>query len=153
MNDTRLATISRALADAFQRAPAALRRDAVREACGAAVRSAGLATLEVEAALGALRSGAPAADAALAAALRVVATRFDEAYLELAESGLEEDRRAALALFTKARAASALAYSVGGDGEQLHEALYEAAMTTDDPSPLAAMLLALLARGSGGADR
>jgi hypothetical protein len=111
---TRLESISRALSDAFRGASPEAKRAAAREASEVAVQNAGIVTPDTDAALAALRVGRGVPDPALGRRLEELAARLDDEYLELGESPSEADKRRSLALFTQARAASALACAMCG---------------------------------------
>jgi hypothetical protein len=131
----RLDSISPILAESFRRASPAKCRQAAVVACELATASAGLAGQEVALALDALRRGA-AAHPSLQQQLEGVAAQLDDEYLRLNEEGDESKKSEALRIFSKARAASALAFALSDDPAQLHEVLYEAIAAMSDPHEL-----------------
>jgi hypothetical protein len=98
---------------------------------------------EVLLALEALRSEAPAA-AALREHIERLAAAFDDQYLALEEEGQEARKPEALGFFSKARAASAVMFALSHDTGQLHEAIYEAIATFDDPADIVRSVEAVL---------
>ena len=79
-----------------------------------------------------LREGG--SDELLRARIRASSERFDDEYFKLDEDEGEERKRAALHIFAKARAMSALAFALAEDASQLHEAIYEALSALVDDS-------------------
>ncbi len=98
-------------------------------ACEAAVSGSGLKAKEVTAALKVLRSGA-APTPRLRAQVATLAARIDGQYLDLHESDSHTKKEARL--FSQARAASALAYALSDEGNQLQQAIYEAVHSAPD---------------------
>jgi hypothetical protein len=135
MQAFRLDSISCRLADLFRHATPSGRRQAARIACEAAASSAGLTGREVVAATARLRTGA-AAGASLRGQLEALAARLDGNYLRLDQNGDPSDKSEALRVFSKARAASALAFALSSDTAGLHEAIYEAVVAMNDPGEL-----------------
>jgi hypothetical protein len=131
----RLDSVSSTLAESFRRASSAQRRQAAVVACELAASSADLEDQEVGLALDAVRSGA-ARQPGLQKRLESLAAHFDDEYLRLDEEGDESMKSDAVRLFSKARAASALAFALADEPGQLHEAIYEALAALDDPSEL-----------------
>lgn len=103
-------------------------------ACEVAAVHAELDGDPVQAALRALRADGDV-DQALRQRLEELATRLDDEYFALDQQG-GAPKADVLALFFKARAASALAFAVAADAEQLHDAFYEAIAAVEDPSEL-----------------
>ena len=138
MSAFRLHAVSPVLAESFRRAPITTRRKAALFACEVAVSSVGLRDSEVLVALEALRSDAPLSPT-VRGQLGRLAKSFDDEYLKLAEEG-ETRKPGTLKLFSKARAASALMFASSDDATQLHEAIYEAIESLDDPSELVRLM-------------
>lgn len=145
MSMLRLDSVSPALAEAFRHAPPALRKSAARVAAELAVSKAGLQGEEITAAIERLRHDKPV-DSALRQQLERLAARFDEEYFLLAEQGDATKEPDALRLFSKARAASALAFAVSEDSGQLHEAVYEAITAMEDAAGCVTAVKAVLQR-------
>ncbi|WP_437685681.1 hypothetical protein [Sorangium sp. So ce176] len=131
----RLDSVSPTLAESFRRASSAKRRQAAVVACELAASSADLAGQEVGLGLAALRGGA-AGQPDLRQRLEDLAAHFDDEYLRLNEEVDESRKAETLRLFSKARAASALAFALIHEPGELHEAIYEAIAALDDPSEL-----------------
>lgn len=134
-NMFRLDSVAPELAEVFRNAAPATRRRAARVAAEFAVSAVGLQADAITAALKRLRHDKPV-DSALRQQLERLAARFDEEYLLLAEQGDVTKEPEALRLFSKARAASALASAVSEDSGQLHEAVYEAIAAVKDAAGL-----------------
>ncbi|HLF06870.1 MAG TPA: hypothetical protein VI893_06850 [Thermoplasmata archaeon] len=132
---TRLSTISAGLADAFQRAPEANRKRATAFACEYAVKASVLSGREIEEGLDVLRASKPASRE-LAVELDRLVSQLDDAYLSLADAPDERSRKESMVRFSRARAASALTIALAGDQANLHEAIYEAVASVEDPSEL-----------------
>lgn len=135
----RLDSVSPMLAESFRKASPAKCRQAALVACELATSSADLAGQEVISALETLRRGTPA-KAVVREQIESLAARFDDEYLRLwaqwDEEGDESKKLEALRLFSKACAASALAFALSDDPAQMHEALYEAITALNDPGEL-----------------
>ena len=131
----RLDSVQPRLAEAFRRASPLRQREATRLACEGAASAAELSGPEVDAALETLRTGGPAR-ADLRADLEALAARLDEEYFRLDQDGTEVDQPAALRVFSKARATSALAFCLAPNPGDLHEAIYEAIAALEDPREL-----------------
>ena len=130
---SRLESVSSKLAEAFRQASLLKQRQAVLEACVVAVSRVGLEENEVNAAVEILRCGGDV-NSSVREQLEKLAARFDDQYFELDEKGNEATKLEALALFSKARAASALAFALSENSGQLHEAVYEAITAMNDPA-------------------
>jgi hypothetical protein len=76
--------------------------------------------------------------------LERLAGRFDDEYLRLEDDGDPTHKLEALRLFSKARAASALAFGLSDDDTQLHESIYEAITAMDDPGELMRLVESVL---------
>jgi hypothetical protein len=85
---------------------------------------------EVEAAVDLLRRGGNE-QSNLRRKLESLVAKFDEQYFNLSEEA-ETTTPEALLAFRKARAATALASALSSDPGQLHEAMYEAIVASDD---------------------
>jgi hypothetical protein len=144
MSAYRLDSVSPTLAESFRRAPTAKRRKAARLACEMAASSVGLRDNEILLALEALRSEAPRATT-LRGQLERLAASFDDEYLRLEEEGEEARKLESLRLFSKARAASAVMFALADEAGQLHEAIYEAISSLDNPAELVQAVEAVLA--------
>ena len=88
---------------------------------------------EVSEGLAVLRGTVPC-DTSLRERLENLAARLDDEYLLLNEAGGQDPY--SLAYFSRARATSALVLALAIDDVQLHEAIYEAISTLDDPAEL-----------------
>ncbi|WP_029083266.1 hypothetical protein [Bradyrhizobium sp. th.b2] len=129
-NLLRLDSISPGLAGSFRRANDDQRRHAALATCLVAVARAGLQGDEVDAAINLLRHGG-SAQPGVRQRLDSLTARFDEQYFKLSgESDATSSQ--ALLVFRKARAAAALAFALSPDSRQLHEAIYEAIIASDD---------------------
>ena len=134
----RLDTASPALGAAFRVATASARRRAALVACESAVRRADLHSALVGSAIADLRSGN--IPASTRPKLERLAEELDEQYLRLDAKGDVASKAAALPLFAKARAASALAFAVSEDPAELHEAIYEALIAVDGSTDLSQLM-------------
>lgn len=130
MGTLRLDTISPSLADSFRQANDHQRRRATLAACVVAAVRAGLLGDEIEAAVGLLRRGGNE-QSNVRRKLESLAAKFDDQYFNLSEEA-ETTTPEALLAFRKARAATALASALSSDPGQLHEAMYEAIVASDD---------------------
>lgn len=119
-----------------------LRLASVR-ACEIALSKSGLDEPTVAAALDLLRSGS---GVVAAAGIQTIAHELDERYFDLNELDDAASRSAALDAFSRARAASAVAFAAKGDAQSILECIYEAAMTFDDPHAFIDMLSTRLSR-------
>ena len=132
-NPLRLDSISQNLADAFRQAGELQRRRAASAAAQIAASRTGLRGSEVESALEILHRGGDGS--AVRPNLEALSADLDDQYFRLGEAEDEESGEAspeALRLFRKARAAAALAFALSPDTEQLHEAVYEAIIASED---------------------
>jgi len=130
---SRLDSISRELAGELRNATSVVRRKAAAIACEIAASRTSLEGYAVTAALESLRSGKQVDDV-LRQQLKGIAARFDDQYFRLKERGGEEAKAEVLQLFSKARAASALACAFSENAGNLEEAIYEAIAAMDDPA-------------------
>jgi len=135
MMNSRLDSAFPELANAFRRASASKRYNATRIACELAIAESRLDADLLSGPLIALRRGEVPASTHREH-MEAMAAELDREYLKLASEEDEIKNRESLRFFSKARAASALAFALTGDAEQLDEALYEAIMAFDDPSVL-----------------
>lgn len=126
----RLHSISQTLGDAFHRASDLQKRRATLAASLIAVSRAGLRGEEIDAALMILRHGGDGAP--VRRKLESLSRRFDDEYFRLREEGDSATKLKALLQFQKARAAAALAFALSSDSQQLHEAVYEAIIASED---------------------
>jgi hypothetical protein len=85
---------------------------------------------EIDAAVDFLRHGGED-QLAVRRKLDSLTEQFDEQYFELSEDA-DGTTPEALLVFRKARAAAALAFALSPDPGQLHEAMYEAIVASDD---------------------
>ncbi|MEH2500320.1 hypothetical protein V1294_006799 [Bradyrhizobium sp. AZCC 1678] len=126
----RLDSISASLADSFRKADDEQRRHAALATCLVAVARSGLQGKEIDAAVSLLRHGG-GDQLAARRTLDFLTEKLDEQYFELSE-GADRTTPGALLVFRKARAAAALAFALSPDPGQLHEAIYEAIVASDD---------------------
>ncbi|HEX7921452.1 MAG TPA: hypothetical protein VF583_10895 [Bradyrhizobium sp.] len=126
----RLDSISPSLADSFRKADDEQRRHATLTACLVAVAGTSLQGNEIDAAVDFLRHGR-GDQLAVRRKLDSLTEKFDEQYLKLSEDA-DGTTPEALLVFRKARAAAALAFALSPDPGQLHEAMYEAIVASDD---------------------
>jgi hypothetical protein len=143
-NRWRLDSKAPALADIFRNSTPEKQRRAAVVACEAALFIVGLNGAEADEALRALRDGR-LGNASLRERLTALSARLDDEYFRVNEECEASKKPEALALFARARAASALAFSLSDDSTQLHEAIYEAmSAVSDDPSEVARVASAAL---------
>jgi hypothetical protein len=135
MSTYRLSSVSPTLAERFRGAPTGIRRQAALVACEIAVSSVGLRDKEILLALEALRSGTPL-DSALRGQVERLAASFDDEYLRLEEEEDEGKKAEVLSFFSRARAASAIMFALSDDAGQLHETIYEAITSLENPAEL-----------------
>jgi hypothetical protein len=128
---SRFESLSPTLAEAYRQANDDQRRRAALAICLFALDQAELQGDEVNAALSLLRRGAPGSSD-MQQKLERLAAELDERYFELSDD-TENITPEAFVMFQKARAAAALAFALSPNGEELHEAIYEAISTSDDP--------------------
>jgi hypothetical protein len=140
----RLASISRAVADAFSLANNEQRRLAATFAANRAVQESGLDPDVIADGLETLRRGEIPSLAVRNQIIRV-AEGLDAAYFRAADEGGADAQAEELALFSRARAASAVAFACTAEASQLHEALYEAALAESDPATLLGEVARILA--------
>lgn len=131
----RLDTVAAVAAERFRRASSSKRREAVRIACQHAISAVGIAEEEVGRAL-AILHGTAAPDASVVGRIENLVSKFDDQYFLLDDGGDAIQKEEALRLFSKARAASALAFALSSEDAQLHEAIYEAISALDNPDDL-----------------
>ena len=128
---SRFATLSSGWAEAYRQAPRGQRRRAALAMCLFAVEQAGLQSGKVDAALALLRREVPSSSD-MQQTLDRLAAELDERYFELSDN-TENITPEAFVTYQKARAAAALAFALSPDGQQLHEAIYEAICASSDP--------------------
>ncbi|WP_139483190.1 hypothetical protein [Bradyrhizobium ivorense] len=126
----RLDSISPSLAGSFRQANDDQRRHAALATCLVAVARAELQGDEVDAAVNLLRHGVNA-QPDVRHKLDSLTAQLDEQYFKLSEEA-DATTPEALFVFRKARAAAALAFALSPDSGQLHEAIYEAIVASDD---------------------
>ena len=132
---TRLESISIQLASEFAAAGIDRQRRAVVEACMQAATRTNLERQEVDAALDFFRRRIGDREA-LRIHFQAIATKNDNEYLMRQEEGSDEIDRTSLALFSKARAATAFSFALADKPEEFHEVLYEAIASGESPSEL-----------------
>lgn len=128
---SRLETESPSLVEAYRQANHDQRRRAVLAMCHFAVEQAGLQSGEVDDALALLRRDVPGSSD-MQQKLDRLAAELDERYFVLS-ADTDNITPEAFVMFQKARAAAALAFALSPNGEQLHEAIYEAISASSDP--------------------
>jgi hypothetical protein len=126
----RLDTVSQSLGESIRRANEQQRRRATLAVCLDAVARVGLEGDEVEVAIDLLRHGENVQPSVLHE-LNSLAAQFDEEYFKLSVESHAATPKA-LFIFRKARAAAALAFAISREAGQLHEALYEAIIASED---------------------
>ncbi len=119
----------------FRSATPEKQRRAALVASEIALSRVGLDDDGVKEALAVLTAG-HVGDIVLYERITALASRLDNDYFRLREEGADSKNPAALHLFSKARAAYALAFAVAGDAAQLHEAVYEAVSAADDATEI-----------------
>jgi hypothetical protein len=124
----RLDSMSPSLAKAFQSGGDKQRQQAALMACITAVSDTGVNGAEIDEAMETLRGRAQGSPN-LRSRLEALSADLDDKYHQLSENA-DQMTPEALLLFRKARAASALAFALSGDG--LHEAIYEAISAAND---------------------
>lgn len=132
---SRLASAFPELVECFLRAPVSKQRRAALVAIEIAASRAGLEGDEVNVALETLRRGEQA-DVALRDQLEALVSYLDDRYLRLDEGGDDAAKAEALRLFSRARAAAALAHAFSDDVGELQEVVYEAINALDEPSEI-----------------
>lgn len=135
MMTTRLNTISPELAKSFGKADPAKQRRAVAVACAVAVSRVGLDDADVKTAIDSLLSENPISHT-LRLKMEALSADFDNQYFALEDDANETSHNVALGFFSKARAASAVAFALSENLSELHEALYEAISALDDPTEI-----------------
>lgn len=126
----RLDSISPALANLFRHSSKSQQRRAAWVVCAVAVSQSGLETNGLEAALELILRGDGERSLARIK-LRQLAEKLDAEYLNLYEASGQVMTPDALSRFRKARAASALAFGLSSDSEELHESIYEAIIASE----------------------
>ena len=129
----RLDSIPENFANAFRQASELQWRRAASAAAQIAASRTGLRGKDVESALEILRRGGNGS--AVRGNLEVSSADLDDQYLRLCEAADDEPGQVsqeALRLFRQARAAAALAFALSPEPEQLHEAIYEAIIASED---------------------
>jgi hypothetical protein len=126
----RLDSISASLAESFRKADDEQRRQAALATCLVAIARTGLQGGEIDAAVDFLRHGGDD-QPAVRRKLDSLTAQLDEQYFKLSEDA-DGTTPEALPVFRKARAVAALAFALSPDPGQLHEAIYEAIVASDD---------------------
>jgi hypothetical protein len=98
--------------------------------CLFALEQVGLQSREVDDALALLRRDVPGSSD-MQQKLDRFAAELDEQYFRLSDN-TENITPEAFVMFQKARAAAALAFALSPNGDQLHEAIYEAISASSD---------------------
>lgn len=133
---SRLESLLPRLADSFRNADPFKQRKAVIDATVFAVSHAGLEGHEVTAATEIIRDAVGEKKSALKAQLERLVGKFDDQYFELVDLDDENSKVTALHAFSKARAASALAFALSEEPDHLQEALYEAILAMNDSTEI-----------------
>jgi hypothetical protein len=128
---SRFETTSPSLVDAYRQASHDQRRRAALAMCLFALEQVGLQSREVDDALALLRRDVPGSSD-MQQKLDRFAAELDEQYFRLSDN-TENITPEAFVMFQKARAAAALAFALSPNGDQLHEAIYEAISASSDP--------------------
>lgn len=139
---SRLESLSPSLAEAYRQANDDRQRRAALAMCLFAVEQADLRSGELDAALAQLRREVPRSRDMQEKLLRLAA-QLDEQYFELSDN-TDNITPEASVMFQKARAAEALALALSPNGEQFHEAIYEAIYASNDPEEATQAAEALL---------
>jgi hypothetical protein len=139
---SRFETESPSLVEAYRQANHDQRRRAVLAMCLFAVEQAGLQSGEVDDALALLRRDV-LGSSDMQQKLDRLAAELDERYFVLS-ADTDNITPEAFVMFQKARAAAALAFALSPNGEQLHEAIYEAISASSDPDEAAQAAEAVL---------
>ena len=126
----RLDTISPGLGRSFREANDDQRRRATLEACIFAISQTGLEGEHIDSAIDYLCRGGSYPFAARRE-LEALTAQLDEQYFKLAKEADHVTREAPV-FFRRARAATALVYSLSPSSERLHEAIYEAIHASKD---------------------
>ena len=130
MATLRLDSISPNLALSFRQANDYQRRLAALATCQIAVAQAGLRGDDVDVAVNLLRHRQNY-QPDVRRKLDSLAAQLDEQYFKLSEEAGAATSEALL-VFRKTRAAAALSFALSSDTGQLHEAMYEAIVASDD---------------------
>ncbi len=128
---SRFESLSPSLAEAYRQANRDQRRRAALAMCLFALEQSALHCGEVDAALALLRREAPGSND-VQQRLDRLAAELDERYFGLSDN-TDNITPEAFVMYQKARAAAALAFALSPNGQQLHEAIYEAICTSSDP--------------------
>jgi hypothetical protein len=139
MDPFRLDSVAPQVANRFRLAASNARRQATLLACEHCVAATGLSGADVERALEVLRSAALPSPG-LRHRLEALAAELDEEYFRIDEDDAPGRKPEALRAFSKARAASALAFSLTENDACLHEAIYEAIAAIETPAPLVSLV-------------
>lgn len=128
---SRFETESPTLVEAYRQATHDQRQRAALAMCLCALEQSGLQSGEVDDALAVLRRGV-LESGNMKQKLDRLAAELDERYFVLSDD-TDNITPEAFVMFQKARAAAALAFALSPNGEQLHEAIYEAISASSDP--------------------
>lgn len=122
---TRLESISLLIANKFRSANVTLQRHAIIKVCKLAITETNLVNQDIDIAIS-LLSKDECNELGLSYRIDEIASKFDEDYLLLAESGSDSEDKNTLIAFSKARVASAIALAISENSTNYEEAIYEA---------------------------
>ncbi|MDI1447602.1 hypothetical protein [Polyangium sp. 6x1] len=143
MTLTRLESSHPLLMAAYRNASPEQQRSAALRAFEGALAAVGMSDADVDAARACLREE-KLADPSMITRLRQRVEALDSNDLS-AEAGADGRTEESLALFSQARALSALLYLVApAPSGSLHESIYESLMAVEDPAPLCAEIMSVL---------
>lgn len=128
----RLDLLAPSLGETYRRADEHERRRAALAACLTAIAHAQLRGDEIDRAVGLLRNE-QYDQSDVRRELNSLTEQFDGQYFKLSEDA-DSTTPESLGVFRKARATAALALALSPDSAQLHEAIYEAIVASDDQS-------------------
>jgi hypothetical protein len=126
----RLNSLSESLVESLRQADESHRRQVELTACLMAVSSVGIRGDEIDAAIGMLSCGGERS-ATVRSKLQALSEQADEEYFQLRAEARRMTPDVAL-LFRKARAFSALAFSLSPDSKHLYEVVYEAICASEN---------------------
>jgi hypothetical protein len=135
MSFIRLESLSPSTASLFRNAVPDARQRAAVLACTESIAASGIASAAVVEALLALRSGETPLPHCLLELTGIV-EELDRQYLDLEATADSGQREEALRLFSQARSVSALLFALTSEPHRLHEVIYEALSSLDDPTHL-----------------
>lgn len=128
---SRLESVYPDLADSLGKATLLKQQQVVADACSISILHTGLEGKEIDAALEIIRQGGVVENTLYQRLIELV-SKYDDQYFQLDEAG---DCNA-IKQFSKARAVSALATALSDIPGHLHEALYEAISSIEEPSEI-----------------